>query len=324
MDTASRLLLFLDVVEQGSFARVAELRDIDRSAVSKQISRLEEELGVRLLNRSTRSFSLTAAGAEMVKKARQLRVLLGDTLRLAENYHLEPRGLLKITCPAIFGRHYVQPAVIEFQQRFPQVEIELRLEDRIVDLVAEGYDLAFRIGEPKDSSLIARRIARNRMAILASPGFLKRFGEPQSVEELAKLPAAIYSAGHMRADTINFVDEDARPQQLAMKGTFMANDADLLKLAALSDSAYVVIPAFALDDEVVKGELIPIMTALRLPDYSAVYGVYPHRDLPVRTRLFFEAMREHIGQETPIWEHRLPGFENMYGFADRQLWQKGR
>lgn len=173
MDTTSRLLMLLEVVEQGSFAKAAEIRNIDRSVISKQISRLEDELGVRLLNRTTRSFSLTAAGAEMIKKAADLRELLGETLRMAENYHQEPRGLLKITASTIIGRRYLQPVINDFQKRFPQVEVELRLDDRLVDIVSEGFDLAFRIGEPKDSSLIARKIARNRLLILATPEFVE-------------------------------------------------------------------------------------------------------------------------------------------------------
>ena len=175
MDTTSRLLMLLEVVEQGSFAKAAEIRNIDRSVISKQISRLEDELGVRLLNRTTRSFSLTAAGAEMIKKADELRSLLGDTLRMAENYHLEPRGVLKITSSTLIGRRYLQPVINDFQKRFPQVEVELRLDDRLVDIVSEGFDLAFRVGEPKDSSLIARKIARNRLLLLASPAFIEPF-----------------------------------------------------------------------------------------------------------------------------------------------------
>ena len=172
MDTTSRLLLLLDVVERGSFSKAALSRNIDRSVISKQISRLEEDLGVRLLNRTTRSFSLTAAGAEMIKKSKQLRELLGDTIRLAENYHQEPRGVLKVTAANIIGRRFLQPVINDFQKRFPQVEVELHLDDRVVDIVAEGIDLAFRMGEPKDSSLIARKIARNRYLLLATPEFI--------------------------------------------------------------------------------------------------------------------------------------------------------
>lgn len=312
MDTTSRLLMLLDVVERGSFAKAAENRNTDRSVVSKQISRLEEELGVRLLNRTTRTFSLTAAGAEMVKKARELRELLGQTVRLAENYHLEPQGTLKITSAAIFGRRYLQPVINDFQKRFPQVEVELLLNDHVVDIVGEGIDLAFRVGEPKDSTLIARKIARNRMAILAAPEFIDTYGEPKNIEELANLPAASYASSSIRVTDITYVNESGEPTQKIIKSIFRANDAEILLLKALSGTAYVVVPAFVIGDEVKSGQLVPILTDLPLADYSAVYAVYPHRDLPVRTRLFFDAVREYIGKNKPLWEHNIPDFDGYY------------
>ena len=139
MDISSRFLLLLEVVELGSFVKVAEQRNVDRSVISKQISRLEEELSVRLLNRTTRSLSLTAAGNEMVNQAHQLRALLNNTRRLAQNYHAEPRGLLRITSSTMFGRQYVQQAIAVFQKQYPDVDFELRLEDRIVDMVCLLY-----------------------------------------------------------------------------------------------------------------------------------------------------------------------------------------
>ena len=178
MDTTSRLLMLLEVIEQGSFAKAAGARNIDRSVISKQINRLEEDLGVRLLNRSTRSFSLTAAGAEMVKKAVELRELLSDTLRVAENYNKEPRGLLKITASGIIGQRYLQPVIIEFQKRFPQVEVELRLDDRLIDIVSEGFDLAFRIGKPKDSSNRVSVPQLDKAAGLGTQRKLERASDP--------------------------------------------------------------------------------------------------------------------------------------------------
>ncbi|NOU50954.1 LysR family transcriptional regulator [Pseudoalteromonas sp. JBTF-M23] len=314
MDTSTRLLMFLDVVERGSFAKAAQHRNIDRSVISKQINKLEEELSVRLLNRTTRSFSLTAAGAEMVKKAQQLRKLLSETQLLAENYHTEPKGLLRITSSTIIGRRYVQPVVNEFQKRFPQVEIELRLEDRLVDIVGEGYDLAFRIGEPKDSSLIARRIARNRLVILATSQFLATFGEPKSMADLSALPAASYANEGLRFTGINYLDEHNEPQEVTIKSIFRSNDGELLMMKVLSDTAFCTVPAFLIEQEVINGQLIPLLTNVTLPDYSALYAVYPHRDLPVRTRLFFDAMKEYIGKDTPIWEKNIPNFDNLYGF----------
>ena len=312
MDTTSRLLMLLDVVELGSFANAAQTKNIDRSVISKQISRLEDDLGVRLLNRTTRSFSLTAAGAEMVKKARELRDLLGQTVRLAENYHQEPRGVLKITSSSIIAKLYLQPVINDFQKRFPQVEVELRLDDRVVDIVAEGFDLAFRVGEPKDSTLIARKIARNRLVILASPEFINTYGMPKTIEELALLPAATYASNSLRINSINYIDKDGNHKEKTIKSIFRANDGEVLLLKCLSGTAFIVLPAFILAKEVIEGQLVPLLPSLHLSDFSAMYAVYPHRDLPVRTRLFFDAVREHIGKDFPVWESNIPNFEQLY------------
>jgi DNA-binding transcriptional LysR family regulator len=312
MDTTSRLLMLLDVVELGSFTSAAQSRNIDRSVISKQISRLEDDLGVRLLNRTTRSFSLTAAGAEMIKKSRELRELLGHTVRLAENYHQEPRGVLKITSPTIIAKRYLQPVINDFQKRFPQVEVELRLDDRVMDIVAEGFDLAFRIGEPKDSTLIARKLARNRMIILASPKFIQTYGMPKTIDELALLPAASYTSNSLRVTSISTIDKHGDRREKTIKSIFRANDAEVLLLKALSGTAFVVVPALTVGNEVADGQLVPLLTDIQLSDYSAMYAIYPHRDLPVRTRLFFDAVREYIGKTTPIWESNIPNFEYLY------------
>ncbi len=312
MDTTSRLLMLLDVVEQGSFAKAAQSRNVDRSVISKQVNRLEDDLGVRLLNRTTRSFSLTAAGAEMVKKARELRELLGDTVRLAENYHQEPCGVLKITSSTIIAKQYLQPVINEFQKRFEQVEVELNLNDRLIDIVSEGFDLAFRVGEPKDSTLIARKLARNRLCILASPEFIETYGMPQAIDELAALPAASYASNSLRATSIKYVNDKGEPVEKIMKSVFRANDGEILLLKALSGTVFVVVPAFILGDEVTDGRLVPILTDIKLSDFNALYAIYPHRDLPVRTRLFFDAVREYIGKDIPIWESKIPNFDQMY------------
>ncbi|MDO6514311.1 LysR family transcriptional regulator [Neptuniibacter sp. 2_MG-2023] len=312
MDTTSRLLMFLDVVELGNFAKVAESHRIDRSVVSKQMNKLEEELGVRLLNRSTRTISLTAAGAEMVKKATEMRFLLSETIQIAENYHTEPRGLLKITSSAIIGRRYLLPVINDFQKRFPQVEVELNLEDRMVDIVGEGYDLAFRIGQPKVSNLISRQLARNRLVILATPEFLQTYGEPATLEELAKLPAASYASNTLRIDEVSYINDQGAEVAVPIHSTFRSNDGDAIRLKALSGSTYFLTPAFLVSDEIKQGLLTPILTHIKLPEFNHLYAIYPHRELPVRTQLFFDAVREFIGKDKPIWENNIPGFDSMY------------
>lgn len=313
MDLASRLLLLLEVVDAGSFVKVSEQRNVDRSVISKQITKLEEELGVRLLNRTTRSLSLTAAGSEMINQAKRLRDLLNNTHRLAQTYHSEPRGTLKITSSSLFGRQYIQKAILEFQRRYTDVEVELRLEDRVVEMVGEGFDIGFRLGVPKDSSLISTKIARNRMLIVASPAFIERYGAPQSIEELEQLPAVVYSSTGLLIDKIKYLDEDGEDAHIQLNTAYKANEAEILTSTALSGNMIAAVTAQMIDDEILTGKLVPIMTQLHLSDYGTFYAVYPHRNPPIKTKLFIEILREIVGQQTPIWETRIPGFHNMYG-----------
>lgn len=312
MDTASRLLLFLEVVEQGSLMRAAESRKIDRSVVSKQINKLEKDIGVRLLNRTTRSISLTAAGAEMVKKATELRVLMQDTLTVAENFHSEPNGLLRIAAAPLIGRRYLQPVINQFQKDYPQVDIELRLDSKVADVVSEGIDLGFRVGEPKDGSFIARHIAQNRMIIAAAPSFIENYGMPSKIEDLLHLPAATFVSANARIKEIRYFNEQGNPCTQPMRSVFSANDGEVLIMKTLTGDAYFAGPCFIMNDEITKGKLIPLVTNTHLAEYSGMYAVYPHRDLPKRTLLFLNAARQYIGEKTPIWESNIKGFATMY------------
>ncbi|WP_162048473.1 LysR family transcriptional regulator [Vibrio taketomensis] len=313
MDFSSRLLLLLDVVELGSFIKVAEQKNVDRSVISKQISRLEDELGVRLLNRTTRSLSLTAAGNEMINQAKSLRMLLSDTQRLAQNYHAEPRGLLRITSSTMFGRQYVQDAISLFQQQYPDVEFELRLEDRMVDMVKEGFDIGFRIGKPKNSTLISRKLARSRLLIVASPAFLKKHGEVNSLEKLESLPASIYAAPGLLFDKFGYQDNQGKQQYFQLNVAYKVNDVEMLARSAAGGNTLAVITAQMVQDEIKQGKLIPIMTDINIDDFGTFYAVYPHRDAPIKTKLFIDTLKSVIGEETPIWEKNIPNFGRMYG-----------
>ncbi len=311
MDFPSRLLLFLEVVEMETFTKVAEHRNVDRSVISKQITRLEDELDVRLLNRTTRSISLTAAGAEMVKQAKQLRSLLSDTKRLAQNYHTEPRGLLRITCPSYLGRHYIHAAAVAFQKEYPDVEIELRLEDRLVDLVGEGYDIGFRLGKPKDSSLITTKIARNRMLLVAAPSLLDKHGTPKTIFDVERLPAAIFSTSGIQGDRIKYSD-GAKDAHFKLNTVYKSNEDELYLKAAIDGVGIACVLAYMIHDEILDGKLVPIMTDLKLADFGECYAVYPHKEAPIKTKLFIRYLKEHIGSSVPIWEKRIPNFDQMY------------
>ena len=320
MDISSRMLLFLEVSERGSFAKVAEHRKIDRSVVSKQVAKLEQELGVRLMNRTTRSFSITGAGHDVLRKAQTLKSLLDDTTRVAQNYHQTPRGTLKITCSYALAKQVLMPVITSFQQRFPQVKVELFTGDRVVDIVADGFDLAIRVGEQKDSSMVARYLARNRLLLLAAPSFIERFGEPKTLEELASLPAACYAGEQIKPDYIDYADEHNQIQRLHLNWQFACNEVELMRDHVLSGTSFYLAPSFHMHDDITSGRLVPIMTDLKLLDFAAIYAVYPHRDLPLRARLFFDALKEYVGDKIPIWEQNIPDFEKMYGNPTREDW----
>lgn len=311
MDFSSRLLLFLEVVEMGTFTKVSEHRNVDRSVISKQISRLEDELNVRLLNRTTRSISLTAAGSEMVKQAQQIRSLLADTKRLAQNYHAEPRGLLRITCPSYLGRYYIHDAAIAFQKKYPDVEIELRLEDRLVDLVGEGFDIGFRLGKPKDSSLIISKIARNRTLLVAAPSLLKKYKLPETIEDVERLPATIFATSGLLGDKIKYFDGE-KDAHFKLNTVYKTNEDELYLKAAIEGVGIACVLAYMIHDEILEGKLVPIMTDLKLADFGECYAVYPHKEAPAKIKLFIRHLKERIGSPIPVWENRIPNFDQMY------------
>ncbi|TPH16204.1 LysR family transcriptional regulator [Litorilituus lipolyticus] len=313
MDLASRLILLLEVSELGSFSKVSEQRNVNRSAISKQIAKLEDELGVHLLNRTTRSLSLTVAGSEMVGQAKRLRDLLNNSKRLAENFHTEPRGQLKISSSTLFGRQYVQQAILRFQSMYPDICIELLLEDRMVDLIGEGFDIGFRIGKPKESNLISRQIARNRLLIVAAPEFISKYGQPTTIPKLESLPAVVYSAQGLVIDKIKYFDNLGNEAFIQLNPAYKVNEVEMLINTALAGEMITVTTAQMIENEVLEGKLIPIMTHINLADYGTFYAVYPHRNAPLKTKLFIETLKEIIGEETPIWETKIPSFENMYG-----------
>ena len=313
MDLASRLLLLLDISEFGSFAKVAEHRNVNRSAISKQVVKLEDELGVQLLNRTTRSLSLTAADSEMVNQARHLRELLNNSKRLAENYHSEPRGDLKISSSTLFGRQYVQQAILKFHDLYPEIRVELLLEDRMVDIVGEGFDIGFRIGEPKESNLIYKLIARNRLLIVAAPDFIKKYGTPKTIPKLESMPAVVYSAQGLVIDKFKFLDSLGNEASFQLTPTYKVNEVELLINTVLAGNMLAVVTAQMIENEILEGKLIPIMTHINLADFGTFYAVYPHRNAPLKTELFIQTLKEVVGEELPIWETRIPGFDKMYG-----------
>ncbi|MEG3755185.1 LysR family transcriptional regulator [Psychromonas arctica] len=311
---STRLDLFLDVVQHGSFAKAAGVRNIDRSALSKQIKILESDLGVRLLNRSTRALSLTDAGKDILKQAELVRELLATTQRLAESYQSTPKGLLRITSPSLFGKLYIQDAVNKFMAEYPDTHIKLVLEDRRADIIGESFDIAFRVGPPRDSNLIARKLADNNTAILASRSFIDTYGEPKTPEELIKLPAIIYSNGEMTFNKLTISDKPMSDQMEThiISGRLEVNDLSVLMDAVEAGLGFSQRSLFALDRNIKETDLVPLLTNYKLPETNwGLYAVYPHRNQTPLVKLFIEAVQEVIGSP-PIWESYIDDYKSMY------------
>lgn len=304
MNNPNDLLLFLDVAETGSFQGAATLNYIDRSAVSRRIGQLEANLGTRLLQRSTRSQSLTAAGQEIVRKAQELRQLLLEMENIASAHHEHPQGLLRINAASNFGQEIVFPVAEKFIKDYPELELELLLEDRWIDVTGEGFDLTLRIGNLPDSNLIARQLATHPLKLVASPNFIKLHGYPKNMAELSHLRAVSYKKSNdknnnFKIDRFEYLDQEGQTQVQMMSVKFWLNRIDLIIEAILADAGYSVMPQFMTQSLLDKQELIELLPEFKLLDYAPIYALYPHRNPPLKTKLFLNALEEHLRQFCP-------------------------
>ena len=300
----SDMSVFAAVVETGGFTAAGRTLGLSKSAVSKQVARLEQRLGSRLLQRTTRRLSLTEAGAVFYEGCQ--RVLAEAEAAESAVTHLAGavRGVLRINAPMSFGITHLAPMVAAFMERFPELEVELALNDRTVDLVEEGYDVGVRIGKLADSSLVARRLAPIRRAVCASPDYLAKHGSPTRPEELQGHRCLIYSyLDSPRNWRFRPTDPDqGRARRVSVAGPLESNNGSVLAEAAAAGQGIICIPVFIVCDELSDGRLVEI-----LPDWIeehdlTLYAVYPERrHLAPKVRAFIDFLAERIG-DTPPWE----------------------
>ncbi|MDG3087458.1 LysR family transcriptional regulator [Vibrio hannami] len=303
MDLANKLELLLDVANYGSFARVADSRNIDRSSLSKQIKQLEDSLGVRLLNRTTRSLSLTSVGEDVVMQARKIADLLDETRFIAETSQTEAKGHIRISSSTFFGRKYLQQAVNVFASRYPNSSIEMHLDDNRVDMVGERFDIVFRIGPIRDSSMIARRLAPNDIALIASRDFIKTHGMPRTPDELVNLPAVIYSNGNVKLDKLHVLDGPnfIEPRIYTMQGQYSVNETELIIDAVRSGLGYGMLGHFVIPDELEAMGLVQLLPEYDIPSYGDIYAMYAHRAQPPLVKAFLDIVQNTIIGTPPVW-----------------------
>lgn len=299
MDNLTGMAIFARVVEARSFTAAAAALDLSKSAVSKQVARLEDRLGARLLNRTTRRLSLTEVGAAFYERCARILVEVEDAELAVGRLQDAPRGTLRINAPMSFGQLHLAPAVADFLNGHPGLAIDLTLNDRIVDLVEEGYDVAIRISRLADSSLIARRLVPSRRVVCGSPAYFERHGVPRHPADLRRHNCLLYSY-LPSAEEWQFVGPDG-PAAVRVSGTLRANNGDALEAAMLTGLGVALQPTFIAGRDLQAGRLVAVM-----PDYvdesASVYAVYPHsRHLSAKVRAFIDFLAARFCPAPP-WD----------------------
>ena len=299
MDKLNSIRAFTKVVQHSSFAAAARDLRLSRSAVSKYVLELEEELGVQLLSRTTRSVTATENGQAYYERCLAILSDLEEADLTATRLQAEVRGLLRINAPMSFGTLHLARAVADFMEKYPDLRIQLLLSDQQVDPVQEGFDVTLRIADLPASSMIARRIAPARRAICASPSYLARHGTPKHPDDLRGHACLTY--GHLATGNQWKLTGPDGDHWIAIPWTLCTNNAEVLRDAAVQGRGIALLPTFIAGADFQQGRLATILTGYQVPEIS-IYAIYPEtRHLSLKVRVFIDFLVERFGGR-PYWD----------------------
>lgn len=296
----AEIAAFAAVAEQGSFTKAASVLGRDATVLSRRVQSLERRLGVRLFARTTRHVALTEAGAGFLARAQAIVAALHEAQEEASAHGGgEALGTLRVALPATFGRMWIAPFLPQFMAAHPQVRVDVSYSNRFVDLVAEGFDVAIRLGELADSRLVARRIAPRRRLLCAAPSFIARHGAPLHPDDLARLPCLAFTG---LASHPNWTFSHARGERVTIRaeGPLVSDDAEALGHAAVQGLGIMLTTDWLVGRDLAAGTLVPVLEAWMPEDEGAVYVVVPSiRLLPVKTRAFIEWISQRFSPIPP-------------------------
>jgi DNA-binding transcriptional LysR family regulator len=300
MDRLAAIEAFVQVAETASFSEAARRLRTSKSVISRQVSMLEAKLGARLFHRTTRSLTLTEAGQGYFGRVGLILADLEEANLAVTQLQSAPRGTLRVNAPMSFGFLHLAQALPDFCALYPEVELDVSMSDRFVDLVDEGYDVAVRIAAMQDSSLIARRLAPIRLAVCASPDYLKAHGAPHVPQDL-RGHDCILNSNLASAHEWKFVDADGKPLHVRVTSKISINNGDAMRVAALGGLGLTILPTFIVGRDLQAGTLVSVLS-----DYLAqplgLHAVYPHpRHLSPKVRAFVDFLAERFGPR-PYWD----------------------
>jgi DNA-binding transcriptional LysR family regulator len=288
MDRLDSIAAFVSVVENAGFAAAARHLNVSRTMVSNHVQDLEDRLGVRLLNRTTRRVSLTEIGRQYYERSIHFLAEIDEANREAGALQASPRGLLRVHCHPVLAR-FIAPVVTAYLRDNPEVSVDLRRGDQMIDLLEEEFDLAIRLDVPLDSSLIVRRLANWRYVLCCSPSYLETHSEPMSPADLSAHNCILYTFNPFGHEWC-FIDLDGGPLTVRVGGNLVTSDTELRRLAVIAGLGLSLIPPFAVDEELRTGSLVPVLRNYRTPELS-IAVLYPHRQhLAAKVRVFIDAL----------------------------------
>jgi DNA-binding transcriptional LysR family regulator len=302
MDSFNAIPIFVAVAKHGSFTLAARELGLSKSAISKRITQLEAELAAQLIYRSTRKLSLTEAGERYYQHALSATISAQNAEDAVSELLGDPQGLLKVHVAMSFGLLHVAPLIPVFLKRYPKINIELIMDDNVIDIVAQGFDLSIRAGELPDSTLIARRLAPLKSVVCISPEYVSQTAL-KAPSDLAQENCLLYSYSSNAARwefTLN-----GKKEQVNVKGNYRVNSSEALKKSILQGCGIGRLPTFVAGEYIRSGKLIHVFSEYSMAE-KKIYAVYPERNyVPAKVRVFLDFCLEYFGKDRPYWDKHV-------------------
>jgi DNA-binding transcriptional LysR family regulator len=299
MDRLAELDIFARVVTTGSMSAAGRELGVSPPVVSKRIRSLEERLGTRLLQRTTRQLALTESGKGFYERVVAILASVDEAEAWVSRRAAAARGVLRVSAPTSFGRLHIAPHLVDFLKEFPDITMDLSLSDQFVDIVAEGFDLAIRIADLQDSSLVAKRLAPNHRVLCAAPGYLAAMGEPETLADLAKHRLLLHNGDSWR------LENAAGPATVKVDSAIRTNSSEVIREAVLAGIGVALRSTWDVGPEIDSGRLAIVLPGWHASSRVAVHAVYPsRRHLAHKVRVFMDFLAERFGSP-PYWDKGL-------------------
>ncbi|MBU25272.1 MAG: LysR family transcriptional regulator [Gammaproteobacteria bacterium] len=294
MDRLSRIPIFVAVARHGSFAEAARRLGMTGSAVSKQVQRLENDLGVRLFHRTTRQLSLTDEGSFLFERSAPLVEGIEEVGEMLAGRKVNPEGSLRISAPVALAQRVLKEPLTSFVVKNSGIHLHVELSDRFVDLVGEGFDLAIRIGHLEDSSLVARRLADVPMVLVGAPILLAEYGTPETPDDLANIPFVHYGSDR-NAQRLKLQKGPDEPVQIATQAKLSTNNDQMMVSFARAGQGLIFLPRFMVESELENEHLREVLPDYQLIPERKLYAIFPHgRHLPLKTRVLIDFLVDEL------------------------------